>query len=76
MLFYWEEELVRWRLLTDEEREVEATLSDNPGLSENERIHLQEELKILQARKRVLPSLRDQSGREQTSGAVLPRYQA
>lgn len=74
MLFYWEEELVRWRLLTDEEREIEANLRDLQGLSENERIHLQEELKILQARKRVLPSLRDQSGSSQATTAVLPRY--
>lgn len=76
MLFCWEEELVRWRLLSDEEREIEANLRDLPGLSENERIHLHEELKILRARKRVLPSLRDQSGSSQAAAAVLPRYSA
>ena len=39
-LFYWEEELVRWRLLSEEENEIAERLDSEPFLSDNERIHL------------------------------------
>ena len=76
LLFYWEEELVRWRLLTEEEDELKEKLNSELGLSINERTHIQESLKIIAATKRVLPSRRDQSGSVHSNGADLPRYEA
>lgn len=76
MLFYWEEELVRWRLLSEEENDILERLNSEQDLSDNERIHLQEMLKITRARKRVLPSLRDQDGSAQPSAGILPAYRA
>lgn len=62
LLFFWEEESTRWRLLNSETDEIRQKLAEE-GLSDSYRIELGETLKILEARKRVLPSLRDQSGR-------------
>jgi len=76
LLFYWEEELTRWRLLSEEEDEIALTLESDTELTENDRIHLREALKITQARKRVLPSLREASGNVQFQSAEPPRYEA
>jgi len=72
MLFFWEEECTRWRLLEQEE----ASLVERMGIDEvdgGEKIHLEESLKIVRAKKRVVPSLRDEAGK--TLGTEdLPGY--
>lgn len=73
LLFFWEEESTRWRLLCNEERELERTVQDG-DTSEDERIHLYEALKIVAARKRILPSLRDESGELLPGHEALPDY--
>jgi hypothetical protein len=60
MLFWWEEELTRWRLLDEEIVEVQG---------DGERVA------VLQAKKRVLPSMRGADGRVKGSGE-LPVYRA
>ena len=72
MLFYWEEELVRWRLLCEEEGRLRTALVQLSGDS-NEYVNVQEAMRVVQAKKRVRPSLRDENGH---SAAVedLPKY--
>lgn len=62
LLFFWEEEITRWRLLGVEEKEIESKLRED-GVSEGYRRELEGALRIVKARKRVLPSARDESGR-------------
>ena len=71
MLFYWEEEIVRWRLLCEEESRLQDRLAVI-GSDSNERIGLKESLRVAQAKKRVPPSLRDESGH--STGGELPEY--
>lgn len=73
LLFFWEEEIVRWNLLSVEEMELRERFEAGEG-------DVREELEALGARMRLRPSLRDQSGRE--SGRVsidareeLPSYE-
>ena len=72
LLFFWEEELVRWRLLSEEERRIEEELNGDLSGDESQNFHLREALQVLAARKRVRPSLRDDSGRP--NDEVLPGY--
>ena len=72
MLFFWEEETVRWRLLRKEEARLEKTLTGLPDDSD-ERIAIEEGLKVVHAKKRVPPSLRDDSGHGME--ADLPGYE-
>lgn len=81
-LFFWEEEITRWRLLSAEEDEIRKTLESGAeggrqGLSEGYRIELEEHLRVVQARKRVMPSLRDESGRvvQSEEEEQLPSYE-
>ena len=77
LLFFWEEELVRWRLLDDEEAEIRRVLAevvnvayDTEGEPDG---HPGEDLRLalgkVLARKRMLPGMR---GEEGTGG--LPGY--
>lgn len=71
MLFFWEEELVRWRLLCGEEAELLQRLTI-PELRDGERRAADQQLRIVRARKGVAPSLRDESGRVREE--ELPGY--
>jgi hypothetical protein len=54
MLFWWEEEeLMRWRLLDEEAVEIEKIVEGEER---------EERLAVVQARKRVMPSLRREDG--------------
>ncbi|WPG99917.1 Hypothetical protein R9X50_00273800 [Acrodontium crateriforme] len=72
MLFFWEEEMMRWRLLSREEDDLTSQLS-NSTLSANALVHAKENLQIVQAKKRVPPSRRDDSGR--SFEELLPGYE-
>lgn len=61
LLFFWEEELIRWRFLSEEEREVRERIGEVGG-SEGYRVELEYALRMVLAKKRVLPSRRDRSG--------------
>lgn len=67
MLFFWEEELVRWRLLDEEEKEIRAVMEEARDLG------TAEELKValgrVWARREMLPGMRGLEG----SGG-LPGY--
>ncbi|MCJ1405432.1 hypothetical protein MMC11_008660 [Xylographa trunciseda] len=72
MLFFWEEELVRWALLAAEEAEIRACLEEaeregDAGRGEELRVALAG----LQARRRMLPSAR---GAVSDGAHVLPAY--
>ena len=71
MLFYWEEELVRWRLLCEEESRLQTRL-DALGSDSDERVGLKESIRVAQAKKRVPPSLRDKTGH--SAVGKLPKY--
>lgn len=74
LLFFWEEEIMRWRLLEGEESEIQGRLGEE-GVREGWRVELEHALRMVRARKRVLPSLRDQSGRVIEGGEErLPSY--
>ena len=75
LLFFWEEETTRWRLLESEEAEIKARLEEERQWREGARMELEHALRLVQAKKRVLPSLRDQSGRVIEDGDErLPSY--
>lgn len=63
MLFWWEEELTRWRLLDEEAAEIAASGED-----------LQKRLAVVQAKKRVLPSMRREDGTVMGEGEAPPAY--
>ncbi|KAK4495896.1 hypothetical protein PRZ48_013164 [Zasmidium cellare] len=75
LLFFWEEEITRWRLLESEEAEIKGRLEEEGQWREGARMELEHALRVVQAKKRVLPSLRDQSGRVIEDGEErLPSY--
>lgn len=59
-------------MLEQEERELVGKL-EGAGAEGDERIAVEESLKVVRARKRALPSLRDESGKVVT-GEELPAY--
>jgi hypothetical protein len=61
MLFWWEEELTRWRLLDEDIAEVQG---------DGERVA------VLQAKKRVLPSMRRADGKIHGENTNPPEYRA
>ena len=62
LLFYMEEEIMRWRLLSSQEEDLKRSLAGD-GMSAEERHELEMNLKLVQAQKSVLPSSRAASGR-------------
>ncbi|KAI9868236.1 MAG: hypothetical protein M1813_006981 [Trichoglossum hirsutum] len=55
LLFWWEEELVRWRLLEDEEREISLLVAQD-----GERDDLDVALQVVEKKRTMLPSVRAQ----------------
>ena len=71
LLFFWEEELVRWRLLCDAEKEASrrvAHCSVDGGDLEDAKMTLEK----VRLEKRLPPSARDESG--QPKQGELPSY--
>ena len=77
MLFFWEEELKRWQMLEDEEKEIGHVLK---GFEESGDTSQAEELRIvlgqIQVQRRMEPSLRESDGNGVTGNEehVLPEY--
>lgn len=76
LLFFWEEEIMRWRLLSQEESGLVASLAMDSDNNVNERTYLQEALKVIQARKQIRPSIRDESGAGYVDDVAPPKYVA
>jgi hypothetical protein len=76
MLFWWEEEMMRWRLLDEEIREIEGVITEGEETGLEERAGLEERLAVVQAKKRVLPSLRRSDGMVKSEGGEPPEYRA
>lgn len=76
MLFAWDEELTRWRLLDDEEREIQALLMDIVDKQHDARPDLETALESVRIRRSLAPSARMLS--QQQDGAAdtefLPAY--
>jgi hypothetical protein len=71
MLFFWEEECTRWKLLDAEAREILSALDKNAG-----NVDLAVALKAVEMKKKLLPSQRAEGTANVTPGAghVLPSY--
>jgi hypothetical protein len=76
MLFFWEEELTRWRLLDEEEVDVEGALTARSDSPQNSEAELQERLRVIEAKRRVVPSLRRADGSLKVVEEQPPGYAA
>ncbi|MCJ1244564.1 hypothetical protein MMC30_001762 [Trapelia coarctata] len=77
MLFFWEEELMRWKLLDDEQREIQGLLDEVTAQGGRENRSREEELRIalgrVQTRKNLAPSARHDDGTDNRKH-TLPEY--
>lgn len=77
MLFFWEEELMRWKLLDDEQREIQGLLDEVAGQRGRENRSQEEELRIaigrVQTRKNLAPNARRDDGTDNRED-TLPGY--
>lgn len=73
LLFFWEEECTRWKLLDEEEAEIQAVLEEDEG-----NVDLQSALRAVRMKKQMLPSQR-REGTANVGGRArdeeLPSYQ-
>jgi hypothetical protein len=76
MLFWWEEEVTRWRLLDEEQEEIESAILARGGGSQDDEAELQERLRVIEAKRRVLPSLRRSDGSLKVTEERPPEYAA
>jgi hypothetical protein len=76
MLFWWEEELTRWRLLDEEQAEIEGLMSAASEGSQHDEAELQERMRVIEAKRRVLPSLRRSDGSLKVTEERPPEYAA
>lgn len=72
MLFFWEEECVRWKLLDAEEKEILSALGTN-----KENVDMACALEAVEMKKKLLPSQRAEGTANIGSGKgyELPQYQ-
>lgn len=77
MLFFWEEELMRWKLLDEEQKEIQGLLDEVTGRSGRENRSPEEELRIALGRVRtkmiLAPSARRDDGTDNREH-TLPEY--
>lgn len=74
LLFFWEEEFVRWDMLHREQEQLRALLAATE-LDDATRMELEDALQVLKARQGVLPSQRDAGGGVRaTTDEHLPSY--
>jgi hypothetical protein len=74
LLFFWEEEIVRWQLLVEQEEEIKERIGTT-YMSDRDSLEAAHVLEALDAKKRSLPSARDESGRllrEEQEEEALP----
>ena len=76
MLFFWEEELTRWRLLDQEEAEVQEAISARSKGSGESDTELLERLQVIEAKRRVVPSQRLPDGALKVAEGQPPAYSA
>jgi len=71
LLFFWEEECTRWKLLDQEEREILSALEANKGNAD-----LECALEAVRLKMKLLPSQRGEETANvgQGAGHVLPTY--
>jgi hypothetical protein len=74
MLFWWEEELTRWRLLDEEEAEIVKAISARDNGAQDGEAELQERLRVIEAKRGVVPSLRRADGSLKTVEGQPPQY--
>lgn len=75
-LFAWEEELTRWRLLEEEEREICIVMDEETRAGGEQRIgHLEKRLMELQGLARLKPSLRARRESAINAEEILPGYE-
>jgi hypothetical protein len=72
LLFDWEEELMRWRLLEEEEEEIKVVLAEERG-SGGHAGELEKRLLEIEGLKKLKPSMRSGVARQ---GETLPSYTA
>ncbi|ORY03929.1 hypothetical protein BCR34DRAFT_573074 [Clohesyomyces aquaticus] len=71
LLFFWEEEIMRWNVLIGEKQELETVISETRQAGADQIGGLEKRLKELQGLLRVKPSLRGEEARKKES---LPGY--
>ena len=76
LLFWWEEELTRWRLLDEEGVEIEGAISARGKGSPEDEAELQERLRVIEAKRRVIPSQRRPDGSLKAVEGEPPEYTA
>ena len=74
MLFWWEEELTRWRLLDEEEAEIVRSIGARDNGAQDGEAELQERLQVIEAKRRVVPSLRRADGSLKVVEVQPPQY--
>jgi hypothetical protein len=74
MLFWWEEELTQWRLLDEEEAEIVKAISICDNGAQDGEAELQERLWVIEAKRRVVPSLRRADGSLKIMEGQPPQY--
>ena len=75
MLFFWEEEVIRLRLLDDEEKEIQSVLKDREGMDVPDDLRIA--LERVRKQKAMMPSDRERSGHGppiEGEAAALPGY--
>ena len=76
LLFFWEEECTRWRLLYEEEQEILTVMEEEEGMSGGARMDLGIALRANRMKKLLMPSDRAEGTANVGSGRgdVLPSY--
>jgi hypothetical protein len=74
MLFWWEEELTQWRLLDEEEAEIVKAISICDNGAQDGEAELQERLWVIEAKRRVVLSLRRADGSLKIMEGQSPQY--
>jgi len=76
MLFWWEEELTRWRLLDEEEAEIVRSISARDNGTQDGEAELQERLRVIEAKRKVVPSLRRADGKPKGRGRAAAKVRS
>jgi hypothetical protein len=74
LLFFWEQEVVRWRLLDEEEAEIKEVIGEGKDVPADLKVALER----VKMRRGMRPSEREESGDGTTAGeaGALPEYNA
>jgi hypothetical protein len=75
LLFAWEEELMRWRLLAEEEQEIQVVLKEEKEAGSANIGHLEKRLMELKGLEKVKPSTSEQQQNGVAEEESLPAYE-